>query len=100
MLLGGYVGQEQIFFGEKALRLPAKAAPDEAVRVIRRFADERNAGETFRGWIDRSGGVAAIADGLRDLDFFPSPADAPEFYADFDETGPFVAEVGESECAV
>jgi sulfite reductase beta subunit-like hemoprotein len=100
MLLGGYVGQEQIYFGEKALRLPAKAAPDAAVRVIRRFADERSAGETFRGWMDRSGGAAGVAEGLKDLDFFPSPDVAPEFYADFDETGPFVAEVGESECAV
>ena len=100
MLLGGYVGQEQVHFGDKALRLPAKAAPDAAVRVIRRFADERTVGESFRGWMDRSGGATAIAEGLKDLDFFPSPDDAPEFYADFDETGPFVAEVGESECAV
>ena len=38
MLLGGYVGQEQIHFGDKALRLPAKAAPEAAARVIRRFA--------------------------------------------------------------
>jgi sulfite reductase (ferredoxin) len=99
MLLGGYIGQEQAHFGEKALRLPAKAAPDAAVRVIRRFADERSAGESFRGWMDRSGGASAIAEGLKDLDFFPSPDEAPEYYADFDETGPFVAEIGESECA-
>ena len=26
--------------------------------------------------------------------------EAPEFYSDYDETGPFVAEVGDSECAV
>ncbi|HEY7626241.1 MAG TPA: nitrite/sulfite reductase [Ilumatobacteraceae bacterium] len=100
MLLGGHVGQEQIHFGDKALRLPAKAAPDAAVRVIRRFADERAAGETFRGWLDRSGGATAIAEALKDLDFFPAPDEAPEFYADYDETGPFVAEIGESECAV
>ncbi|HSB87656.1 MAG TPA: nitrite/sulfite reductase [Ilumatobacteraceae bacterium] len=100
MLLGGYVGQEQIHFGDKALRLPAKAAPEAAVRVIRRFAEERAAGETFRGWMDRSGGATAIADALRDLDVFPAPDEAPEFYADYDETGPFVAEIGESECAV
>jgi hypothetical protein len=49
--------------------------------------------------MDRSGGASAIAAGLKDLDFFPAPEDAPEFYADFDETGPFVAEIGESECA-
>jgi sulfite reductase beta subunit-like hemoprotein len=100
MLLGGYIGQEQAYFGDKALRLPAKAAPDAAVRVVRRFAEERSAGETFRAWMDRSGGASGIAEGLKDLDFFPSPEDAPEYYADFDETGPFVAEIGDSECAV
>ena len=100
MLLGGYVGQEQIHFGEKALRLPAKAAPEAVVRVVRRFAEEREAGETFRIWMDRVGGVAAVAETLKELDFFPSPQEAPDFYADYDETGPFVAAVGESECAV
>jgi sulfite reductase beta subunit-like hemoprotein len=100
MLLGGYVGQEQIHFGEKALRLPAKAAPQAAARVIRRFNDERSAGESFRSWMDRSGGAAAIAKGLEDLAEFPSPEAAPDFYVDYGETGPFVAAVGDSECAV
>ena len=50
--------------------------------------------------MDRVGGASAVADTLKDLDFFPSPEEAPEFYADYDETGPFVADVGESECAV
>ena len=79
---------------EGEFRVPGKPAD-----VIRRFADERSAGESFRGWMDRSGGAAAIAETLKDLDFFPSPEDSPEYYADFDETGPFVAEIGESECA-
>ncbi|MFT3851128.1 MAG: nitrite/sulfite reductase [Ilumatobacteraceae bacterium] len=100
MLLGGYVGQEQAFFGDKALRLPAKSAPEAAARVVRRFHDERTAGEAFRTWMERSGGASAIADGLRDLDVFPDPAEHPEYYADYDETGPFSAEIGESECAV
>ncbi len=100
MLLGGYVGQEQIHFGDKALRLPAKAAPEAAARVIRRFAEERSAGESFRGWMDRVGGAGAVAAPLKDLDVFPTFEDGPEFYADYDETGPFVAAVGESECAV
>ena len=100
MLLGGYVGQEQIHFGDKALRLPAKAAPKAAARVIRRFHEERRAGEAFRSWMDRVGGASAVAAGLKDLDVFPSPAEAPDFYVDYGETGPFVAEVGDSECAV
>jgi sulfite reductase beta subunit-like hemoprotein len=99
MLLGGYVGEERIHFGQKALRLPAKNAPEAAVRVIGRFAAERDAGESFRGWLDRAGGVATIADQLRDLDEFPTPDEAPEYYVDYGETGPYVAEVGDSECA-
>jgi sulfite reductase (ferredoxin) len=100
MLLGGYVGQEQIHFGEKALRVPAKAAPEAVARVVRKFANERVAGETFRTWMDRAGGVDKVADELRDLDFFPTPEENPNFYIDYGETGPFVAAVGDSECAV
>jgi sulfite reductase (ferredoxin) len=99
MLLGGYVGDEQIHFGEKALRLPAKNAPEAAVRVIGRFAAERQAGETFRGWLDRSGGTKAVAATLAELDQFPAPDENADYYVDYGETGPYVAEVGESECA-
>ncbi|CAN5868760.1 nitrite/sulfite reductase [soil metagenome] len=99
MLLGGYVGQTQIHFGEKALRVPAKNAPAAAVRVIGRFAAEREAGEEFRTWLERVGGPKAVAEGLADLDHFPTPEEAPEFYVDYDETGPYVKEIGASECA-
>ncbi|MGI8663762.1 MAG: nitrite/sulfite reductase [Acidimicrobiales bacterium] len=99
MLLGGYVGQEMVHFGEKALRLPAKNAPKAAVHVVRRFNDERDAGEAFRSWLDRVGGAKAVAEDLKELDAFPLPEEAPEFYVDYDETGPYVAETGESECA-
>ena len=99
MLLGGYVGQESIRFGQKALRLPAKNAAEATVRVVRRFADERKAGERFHEWMDRVGGVGEVAAGLKDLDQFPTPDEDPEYYVDYDETGPYVAEIGESECA-
>ncbi len=99
LLLGGHVGQEQIHFGQKALRLPAKNAPAAVARVVRKFANERSAGETFTTWLDRSGGAATVAKDLLDLDVVPKPDDAPHFYVDYDETGPYVAEVSESECA-
>ena len=99
MLLGGFVGDEKIEFGERATRLPAKAAPEAVVRVVRRFNDERQAGESFRGWIDRSGGVAALGKELKELDRFPTPEEGPEFFVDYDETGPYTAEIGASECA-
>ena len=64
------------------------------------FAEERNAGEDFRAWIERAGGVSAIAATLKDLDEFPKPEENEDFYVDFGETGPYEKVLGESECAV
>ncbi|MCP4434361.1 MAG: nitrite/sulfite reductase [Actinomycetia bacterium] len=100
MLLGGYIGNEQAEFGRKALRLPAKSAPEAAVRVIGRYANEREVGEAFGTWLERVGGATTVAQGLSDLDVFPTPEDNEDFYVDYGETGPYEAEVGDSECAV
>ncbi|MBV8957892.1 MAG: nitrite/sulfite reductase [Actinobacteria bacterium] len=99
MLLGGHVGQTEIQFGDKALRLPAKNVGKATVRVVGRFANERSAGETFTAWLERVGGAKVIGAELKDLDEFPTPDASPDFYIDFGETGPFSAEVGEGECA-
>ncbi len=99
MMLGGYVGQTEMKFAEKALRLPAKNAPEATVRVVRRFNDERQAGEDFRHWMERVGGAKVLGAELKELDHFPAPDEAPEYYVDYGETGPYVAEVGDSECA-
>ena len=99
LLLGGHVGEEQIHFGDKALRLPAKTAPQAVARVVRRFAEERTATETFSNWLARVGGATAVAEGLRDLDEIPTPEVNPDFFVDYGEVGPYVANVAESECA-
>jgi sulfite reductase (ferredoxin) len=99
MLLGGHVGQTEIEFGHKALRLPAKNVSKAVVAVVGRFANEREAGETFPVWLERSGGAKAIGAELAHLDVFPTPEEGPEFYVDYDETGPYVATIGASECA-
>ena len=99
MLLGGYVGEEKIEFGERAMRLPAKNAPEAAVRVVRRFNDERTAGESFRAWLDRSGGAKGLGASMKELDQFPTFEENPDYYVDYGETGPYIAEIGESECA-
>ena len=57
------------------------------VEVVDEFSDEELA-ELSREFED-----------LRDLDEFPTPEDGPEYYVDYDETGPYVAETGDSECA-
>ncbi|HUF84505.1 MAG TPA: nitrite/sulfite reductase [Acidimicrobiia bacterium] len=99
MLLGGRVGHTEIDFGQKAVKLPAKRASEAVVRVVGKFAEERAAGETFGKWLDRSGGAAGVGTLLKELDDFPDPETNPDFYVDFDETGPYVADVGDSECA-
>jgi sulfite reductase beta subunit-like hemoprotein len=99
MLLGGHVGNTEIQFGQRALRLPAKAAAEATVRVVSRFADERTAGEAFSDWLERAGGAKTLAAELKDLDEWPDPEERPDYYVDFGETGPYSAEVGEGECA-
>ena len=42
---------------------------------------------------------ARSASRSKDLDEFPEPDVAPDFYVDFDETGPYEADVGDGECA-
>ena len=100
MLLGGHVGDMQIEFGDKASKLPAKSAPEAVVRIVGRFNEER----TGRRGRSRSGSPARVAPRasarrVKDLDHFPTPDDGPEFFVDYGETGPYVAEVGDGECA-
>ncbi len=99
LLLGGHLGDAQVEYGRKALRLPAKACAEATVRLVGRYAAEREASETFTTWLDRSGGAPALAASLADLAEFPAPFANPSFYVDYDETGPFNAEIGISECA-
>jgi sulfite reductase beta subunit-like hemoprotein len=99
LLLGGHVSDTQIEFGQRALRLPAKAAAEATVRLVGRYAEERTPGEPFTGWLERVGGAKVVGTELKDLDEWPDPEDRPDYYVDFDETGPYVAEVGEGECA-
>ena len=99
MLLGGHLGAMEVEFASKALRLPAKRTAEAVVAVVGRYAYERNAGETFAGWLERAGGAKSVAESLKHLDEFPDPDEAPEDYIDYDETGPFSGEVGIGECA-
>ena len=99
MLLGGHVGDMQIEFGDKASKLPAKSAPEAVVRIVGQFNEQREAGETFQQWLARSGGAKGVGQTVSDLDHFPTPDEGPDFFVDYGETGPYVAEVGDGECA-
>jgi sulfite reductase beta subunit-like hemoprotein len=99
MLLGGHVADMQIEFGDKASKLPAKSAPEAVVRIVGQFNEQRSAGETFQQWLARSGGAKGVGQTVSDLDHFPTPEQGPDFFVDYGETGPYVAEVGDGECA-
>jgi sulfite reductase (ferredoxin) len=99
LMLGGHVGNTEIEFAQRAMRLPAKACAEATVRIVGRFAEERLAGEDFSAWLSRSGGPKGVAAELAELDNWPTPDERPDYYVDFDETGPYVAEVGAGECA-
>jgi sulfite reductase beta subunit-like hemoprotein len=99
LLLGGHIGNTEVKFGQRALRLPAKAAAQATVRLVGRYSEEREVGEPFADWMARVGGAKTLAAELKDLDEWPDPEERPDYYIDFDETGPYVAEVGEGECA-
>ena len=63
---------------------------------------QKNGIETKRNprhCVERSGGAKEVAVGLKELDQFPLPDESPDHYVDYDETGPYSAEVGDSECA-
>lgn len=99
LLLGGHLGNMQVNFGDKAAKLPAKRTADAVTRVVGHFAAERGADETFSAWLARSGGAAGVGTTLADLAETPEPVAAPDMYVDYGETGPYAAEIGESECA-
>ena len=46
LLLGGHVGKTEIEFGQRAMRLPAKACAEATVRIVGRFAEERRSAKT------------------------------------------------------
>ena len=99
LLLGGRVGESEVVFGQRTMRLPAKACAEATVRIVGRFAEERSVGESFTTWLTRAGGAKAVAADLTGLDDWPLPEERPDYYIDFDETGPYVADVGMGECA-
>jgi len=98
MLLGGYVGQQQVQFGTRVTRLPAKSIPEAVTRIVRRFVAERHGGELFREWLARIGGAPVIVEQLSDVITFPTPEESPDHYVDFDEILPFDVTLGEAEC--
>ena len=78
-------------------KLPAKtrARSGRAGRRPLRRRARAPARRSARGSTASGGAKARRRRRSKDLDDFPTPEEAPEFYVDFDETGPYVAEIGD-----
>ena len=75
----------------------ASATPARAWQMIVISATTDPA--AFQQWLARSGGAKGVGSTVSDLDHFPTPGEGPEFFVDYGETGPYIAEVGDGECA-
>ena len=56
-------------------------------------------GATRLALYERAAMASILGAELKDLDVWPTPEERPDFYVDYGETGPYVAEVGAGECA-
>lgn len=97
-LAGGIIGEEHVEFGQRALRVGAKRAPEVVAALVRQYLDERKDSEDFKGWVKRTG-VKTIAESLKDLAVIRSVADEPDDYVDWDEIEQFQVKLGRGECA-
>jgi sulfite reductase beta subunit-like hemoprotein len=99
--LGGNFEGGQVVYGQRLkARLPAKRVPDAVERWIRHYESERNDGETFNDFVERTGTdgfEALVKDLTMPVDFSLSTL---EHFVDWSRSDPYKVERGEGECAV
>ncbi|TBH20821.1 nitrite/sulfite reductase [Thermus thermamylovorans] len=100
LLLGGGTREGEARFGQVVARIPARRTPEAVERILRRYQEERQQGESFQAFLDRVG-VASFKPLLEDLQSIPSYEEAPEYYQDLGAEGEaFRVRLGRGECAV
>lgn len=87
-------------FGQVVGRLPARRVPEAVERILKRYLEERQNGESFQAYLDRVG-AASFKPLLQELQEVPPYEEAPEFYQDLGAEGEaFSVQLGRGECAV
>lgn len=99
LLLGGRTREGEARFGQVVGRLPARRVPEAVERILKRYLEERQNGESFQAYLDRVG-AASFKPLLQDLQEIPPYEEAPEFYQDLGAEGEaFSVQLGRGECA-
>src|SRR3954454_23960392 len=99
-IAGNFEGGETVFGHRLKARLPAKRVPDAVERWIRHYEENRNDGEDFNAFVDRTG-FDAFEELISDLKLpVEFNADNLLFFIDWNRSEPYKVERGEGECAV
>ena len=99
-IAGRFEGGDVAFGHRLKARLPAKRVPDAVERWIRNYEENRNEGEDFNAFVDRTGTEQfeeLISDLRLPLEF---NSENLLHFIDWDRSEPYKVERGEGECAV
>jgi len=97
---GNYEGGEVIFGTRLKSRLPAKRVPEAVERWIELYESERNEGEEFNAFADRTGAgsfEAIVKDLTMPAEF---SLETLQLFIDWNRSSPYKVERGEGECAI
>jgi sulfite reductase beta subunit-like hemoprotein len=97
---GNFEGGEVIFGKRLKSRLPAKRVPEAVERWVRLYEDERNEGEEFNAFAERTGAEtfeAAVKDLTMPAEF---SLETMQQFIDWNRSSPYKVERGEGECAI
>jgi sulfite reductase (ferredoxin) len=97
---GNYEGGEVVFGTRLKSRLPAKRVPEAIERWVRLYEAERNEGEEFNAFAERTG-AETFESAVKDLTL---PAEfsleTMQQFIDWNRSSPYKVERGEGECAI
>ncbi|MDX6595220.1 MAG: hypothetical protein QOI72_602 [Solirubrobacterales bacterium] len=97
---GNYEGGEVIFGTRLKSRLPAKRVPEAVERWIKLYESEREEGEEFNAFADRTGAgsfEAIVKDLTMPVEF---SLETMQDFIDWNRSSPYKVERGEGECAI
>jgi sulfite reductase beta subunit-like hemoprotein len=97
---GNFEGGEVIFGTRLKSRLPAKRVPEAVERWIKLYEDEREEGEEFNAFAERTGAgsfEAVVKDLTMPAEF---SLETMQQFIDWNRSSPYKVERGEGECAI
>jgi sulfite reductase (ferredoxin) len=97
---GNYEGGEVIFGTRLKSRLPAKRVPEAIERWIKLYESEREEGEEFNAFAERTG-AGSFEEVVKDLTMpMEFSLETMQQFIDWNRSSPYKVERGEGECAI